>query len=173
MHYKFSNIIPDISSSLLLLSTFMILQITDPIGMATVSFELSLAPRESCLECVQYFSCIIGPSKVFLGYRYNDYWWNYCIYYLCFSLMHSWALDSSTIWHYIPFLPFEVRCESGIYKYDALTTSGGLQYASSLFGHQLPTVYCKASTGVVNNACILCRMLHYPYLFHKIWSGFQ
>jgi len=41
----------------------------------------------------------------------------YCIYYLHFSLWHSWALIAVLYNIYAPSLPFEVRCESGIPRY--------------------------------------------------------
>jgi len=41
----------------------------------------------------------------------------FCIYFLHFSLMHSWTLIAVIYGIYAPSLPFEVRCESVVYNY--------------------------------------------------------
>ena len=63
-----------------------------------------------CAFCFGDSFCSFLASRLTTVSHYRESWYIlpprrdiYCIYYLCFLLMHSWALDSSAIWHLYTF----------------------------------------------------------------------
>jgi len=118
----------------------------------------------------------------------------YCIYSLHFSLVHSWALNGSDIYAiYAPSLPFEVRCENGIYIYIYLGSNiihngeifsevgARLGKAARAFRCLWSAIFDNKSLSVeikrgvyhaVQNCCMDLRHGWWRALAWNIWSAF-